>query len=305
METPIYSKILKNFDKHLINTSYFTKNTVSNYRKIAEYYLTYLETFGINNLNEAGQGILLKFAKFRGSQEYSTAYLNLRMSALKTFYTWAYKNRYCNNHPILEYRKSKLNHSILAPDKDDEELNDIVSLLPEEQGQLLVVMAKNADFAAIRNKCIVELILASALYAEEIVCLNYADLNLKKGYIDIANQNSERRVKLDITICQISCNAWLKCRNKMLTQNNEHNDCQFLFFTKNFEQLTKRWLYEIISQYLLKAGIIKEHLGADVLRQTAICNMFRIGKTIEEIQQATGIQTLARLEKYRLAAENT
>jgi len=199
----------------------------------------------------------------------------------------------------LEYKKAQLNRTILAADDDGaENASPIILLQPHEQEKLVSMTAEN-EFAAIRNKCIVELILASALYANEVICLHLAELNLKISYVDVIDSKHDRRVALNMDICEQSCKAWLKLRKKTLSGND---NCSFLFCTKNFEQLSKRRLYEIVSQYLLKAGVVKEHLGADVLRQTAICNMFMMDKTLEEVQQATGIQTLARLEKYRYAA---
>ena len=48
-----------------------------------------------------------------------------------------------------------------------------------------------------------------------------------------------------------------------------------------------------------EAGIIKPHLGPEILRQTAIVNMINSGKTIEEIQAITGIKTLKNIQRYQ------
>lgn len=58
-------------------------------------------------------------------------------------------------------------------------------------------------------------------------------------------------------------------------------------------------LHKIVSQYMLNAGIEKNSLGPEVLRKTAIYNMFRSGRTLEEIQAATGIKTLGQINKYK------
>jgi site-specific recombinase XerD len=300
MKNRAYTKILEQFSTYIAHNLNFSGRTKFNYPKIVEYYLNYLEAFNIECLSHAEYGMMIKFAKFRGDKKYAAAYVNLRLSALKTFYTWAYKNHICNNHLILEYKKSRLNNSLLSVEEKNENSAPIISLQPEEQEMLLNVVIEN-EFTVVRNKCIVELILASAISAAEVVCAPFTALNLKKGYIDIVDTNRERRVVLDTSICLQSCDKWLKFRKNALPSKNH---CPFLFFTKNFEQLTKRMLYNIVSQYLLKTGVVKEHLGADILRQTAICNMFRNQQTLEEVQKATGIQTLLRLEKYRLAAEH-
>jgi site-specific recombinase XerD len=303
MENESYLQIFKKFNAYLVKSRRFTGRTMFSYPKIVEHYLNYVETFNVLSLNDISQEMTIKFVKLKGDKKYAKAYVNLRLSALNVFYTWAYKNRLCNNHLILEYKKSKLNNYVLYNSKESsvDDTNSTIVFLQHEDQEKILNFKVAQEFTAIRNKCIVELILAGAIYASEIIYLLSDDLNLKKGYIDIIDTNRERRVWLNTSICLKSCIDWLNFREETLSSQN--NICQFLFFTKNFEQLTKRRLYEIISQYLLSAGIVKERLGSDVLRQTAICNMFRDQMTIEEVQQATGIQTLSILEKYRIAAD--
>jgi len=246
-------------------------------------------------LDDADKDCLLKFVKSNGAHEYATSYVNLRLSALRTFYAWAYKNRLCSSNLILEYKKSKINHIALPVDENEEDSDDSITVLSPEEHEILLNLKPAQEFTAIRNKCIVNLILDTALYAEELINLQITSLDIKNGYIDIVDTNRERRVGVS-TVCLQNCIDWLKVRESILPHNI---NCLFLFFTKSFERLTKRRLHTIISQYLINAGIAKKHLGADVLRQTSICNLFRNQKTIEEIQQITGIQTLARLERYR------
>lgn len=295
MKNETSEKILKKFAVYINSSPNFSDSTKFNYPKIIEYYLSYLEAFNIGNINDVDQGLMVKFARFKGNREYANAYFNLRISALKAFYTWAYKNRVCSRHLILEYRKNKLVKTILSGNESNCDKSSITILQAEERQKLLNNCVEN-EFMAIRNKCIVDLILASALSATEIITLPLSALNLDHGFIDIVDTSKERRVKIDIALCRQSTNDWLKIRNNTLS---EQNPCQLLFFTKNFEQLTKRMLHKIVSKYLLRVGITKEHLGPDVLRQTAICYMFKNQRTLEEVQQATSIQTLARLEKYR------
>jgi len=87
MENSDYSKIFRQFSKYIDTDRGFSAHTRFNYSKIIEYYLDYLMSFNINSLNDAEQDIMVRFAKFRGEKEYATAYVNLRFSALKTFYT--------------------------------------------------------------------------------------------------------------------------------------------------------------------------------------------------------------------------
>ena len=60
-------------------------------------------------------------------------------------------------------------------------------------------------------------------------------------------------------------------------------------------------LYKIVSEFLQAASITKTHLGSELLRQTAICNMVRRGLSLEEIQANIGFSNLRSIDKYRQA----
>ena len=57
-------------------------------------------------------------------------------------------------------------------------------------------------------------------------------------------------------------------------------------------------LYKIVSTAMIATGIKKERIGPEILRQTAIINMFKKGHTLEEVRAFTGIKTLSRRAVY-------
>jgi len=197
---------------------------------------------------------------------------------------------------MLDYRKAKIKTKTY-PEKAAENQNELIILTPEEQRSLLNV-ATNDSFTAIRNKCIVSIILATALYAEEVINLLIDNLELESGYIDICNKtNKKRRVPINLRACKLACRDWLEVRTNVLSKRKS----SLLFFTDDIQPITKRTLYRIISKVMIEAGIDKAHLGPEVLRQTAIVNMLSSGKTIEEVQAITGIKTLKNIQKYQQA----
>ena len=74
------------------------------------------------------------------------------------------------------------------------------------------------------------------------------------------------------------------------------------FLNRQGGALSKRALYNSVSAQMITAGVEKNRIGPEVLRQTSIINMFQRGMNLEEIQKNTGIKTLAQLEKYRMVA---
>ncbi len=288
-----FEKTLNSFTAWLQANVNYSQESKKGYLHVARSFLAYLYSFNIPRLSDADVDLLLKFIHFNKDKEYSPKTVRLRLSALSLFYKWAYKNRYSKINLITEYKKINLNKQSSLTEKTPPEINFAEILSAEEQLALINLPIEHEPLA-IRNKSIVLLILASALYAEETINLLTQELDLSAGCITLKNTDKRaRRINLDLTICEQSCTDWLAARD-MLGKN-----CDYLFVARAGEQLTKRMLYKIVSQYLANAQISKKHLGPELLRQTAICNMLLKGLSLEEIQENTGIETLASLEKYK------
>ncbi len=284
--------LLHIFNIWIENQSY-TSNTKNTYLKIIRDFLSYLHNFNKGRLNNVSIELLLQFVTKRGGKLYAPANTSLRLSALGLFFAWAYKNKYCYKNPIIEYRKTKLNKKPFFS-KAYKNGNDIVILSSEEQ---LALLNSNTDqsFVATRNKCIISMLLDTALYAEELIKLQVNDLDLEKSCLEIRNKNlsKKRKIQFSTSVCKL-CRNWLTQRNKFIC-NKQMNK---LFFTDKITKISKRTLYRIISKAMLDAGINKPHLGPEILRQTSIYNMLNSGKSIEEVQLITGIKTLKNIQKY-------
>lgn len=298
MNTEYKCLLFSQFKLWLNTQASYAITTKNPYLRISQSFLNYLDNFSVATLKDVDKEILFKFLSKRGDKEYSKAYIRLRESALDLFFAWANEQRFCQNNPVIEHRKANL-HLKPFPKKCAKTSSLPITVLSgEEQQQLLdsitETIGSNKNFTAIRNKCIVILILETALYAEELINLLVDGVDLENNYINVANrENKERCIPISLKLHQV-CKEWLTIRAALPL-----NDKQSTFFlTEDSNPITKRHLYKIISSAMQGAGINKEHLGSEILRQTAICNMFRSGLSLEKVQKITGITTLANLKKY-------
>ena len=256
--------------------------------------MLYIDSFDIGRLKDVSNDLLIQFVTKRGPKLYAQANINLRLSALYLFYAWAYANKYSQTNPVIEYKKKKLNAKSF-PKKRLKLNNDIIILTPKEQEALLNTKGKDS-FTSARNRLVIALILTAALYAEEVIGLLVKDIDLKSGCITIHNKKGKRRIQITSQVCK-ACQRWLTIRTSTLRAPKT----PFLFLTDKAKSITKRGLHRIISKCMIEADIDKEHLGPEVLRQTAIFNMLNSGKTIEEVQAITGIKTLKNIQRYQRA----
>ena len=267
------------------------QNSQQKYIWIINNFLSFLEKLDIFNLKDVSKDLLLKFVISKRSQQYKPSYIRLRFAALNLFFLWAQDKKYCYENLVVSYRKTVLDTRNRGGKKITL-IQDSISVLSPCEQQIILNTNVHNEFVSIRNKCIISLILATGLFAEELLRLPLANFHLKQGIIKIDNVDvRSRNVKIDLLLCKKSCNDWLRAR--------KNANSSLLFCTEQGTPISMRLLYNIVSQYLITAGIHKKHNGPDLLRQTAITNMLTAGKSLEEIQENTGIKTLVYLDKYK------
>lgn len=290
-----YAKILTLYDKWLEEQSY-SINTKEPYLRIVKSFLAYLNSFGVTDLKDVNSKLLTSFITNRSGKQYAKAYIKLREVSIALFYGWAYQNKFCQNNPMLNLRIEKLRSKPFSKRfgaKNDQEIINILE--PYEQEQLLEGISKSAknDFEIARNTCIVKLILGTGIYAAELIALELKDLNTITNTLKIRGAKT-RTVSITPEIMS-ACEKWQNIR-KVFAKRNKIGS---LFITKKLNPLYKRILFRIISKAMEKAGLAKKHTGADILRQSAICNMLRSGMPLEEVQKITEINSFECLKKYK------
>ena len=165
-----YAKIFTAFCNWLSLQENYSKNTVSSYSRTVKNFLIYATSLNKFRFRDIDRGFLLKFASVRVDQKpYAPASLVLRLAALNLFYEWAKEQRYCPVNTIIDHRKAKLNNYVLP--KRKKQLTPNTKILSQEQQQQLLEIEPKDNFVATRDKCIIALILATGINAEEILSL--------------------------------------------------------------------------------------------------------------------------------------
>jgi len=288
--------MLSKYQGWLHQLDHLSPNTKTIYLRQINNLLAYLIAFDILRLNDISQKRLYQFIHQYQQKTYSKTWVRVKVASLQLFFRWAYENKYCREQPMVTYKKNKIAHVPLTAG-EDEQPDERIILTNKEQQRLTRYLATvdKEDVLAIRNRCIILLILATGLFAAELVALFTDDLSLKSGYIIVRNNtNRIRKINVDINLCRNSCKEWLSKRNELLGNDKQ----PFLFITQHLQPISLRSLYNIVADTLLHAGIIKKRAGAEVLRQTAIFNRLKNGASLETIRQEYGINTLAQIERY-------
>lgn len=289
----VYANFTEWFENHPLGLA---KKTVKQYLFIVKSLANFLRLFQVRALNDLSQDTFSKFIHLKPNKErYSASSVIQRIAALDIFFSWAIENKWIreNNNPVVYYKKMKI-----QPRLFDDALhtkNITANILTPQEQQKLINCGEIKDLSSARNNCIFLLTIATGLYVEEVSTLQKNAVNLHRGYLLInKGGDNERRVDIDLTICEKACKEWGNYRKEIPGEVTN----PLYFLNRNGKQIEPNRLYEIVSKILTKNGIKKNQMGPDLLRQTAIFNMLKNGSTVEEVKKATGITTSAQIEKY-------
>jgi site-specific recombinase XerD len=244
-------------------------STAHLYYRIAINFLNYFASTHARYLNDINAETITLFLHVRkGHRPYSSASVRVREAALERFFLWSYSNGFIRENPMVSYRRGKITPKrldVAAADTDSPFVSTalpsanlnaptrLLGLTSHEQKRLRSHAVAAEDMWAIRNRCVVTLLLASGLGIEELVGLTNQDVQLPAGYLEVRNAHQKaRRVYVDVDLCRQDYENWLALH----PLNTQPAFC--VFITRRLTPLSVRLVYHIVSQYLTAAGIRKK-----------------------------------------------
>ena len=156
----IYLEVERNFSKH----------TIRAYESDIVAFLIWLDT---ELPEEANHSKIKEYLFFIQKFNYSKTTLSRKISAIRTFYRYLYRERLVNSNPVSGLhspKKSKNLPRFLTGAEIDQILNNIKIETP----------------AGYRNRTILELLYATGMRISELAGLNFGNLNLPENEITVS-----------------------------------------------------------------------------------------------------------------------
>ena len=125
---------------------------------------------------------LQNYYLYVSSRSVSSITVQTYMRAVRSFFSWAYREGYIHNDLVSSFRLPKARRKVFDVLTDD------------EVKKLLLVLRQRSD-AALRERdlCICLLMLDSGLRLGEVLGLKYGSLHLEEGYISVLGKGDKER----------------------------------------------------------------------------------------------------------------
>lgn len=198
--------------------------------------------------------------------------LQARWSSLNTFFEWLIKREYIEKNPMRIIRRPKNNTEHKVSYLTKIEINKLFKAIDREPNKV----------AAMRDKTVISLALATGLRVSAISNINIDDVDFENSIINVIEKRQKIR-GIDIgDNMKNMLRDWIEVRNKEFADVNS----PALFISQKNNRLSGDAISDALTKYCHEAGI--KRITPHKLRASAACALAKAGVPVKAIAKQLG-----------------
>ena len=248
----IYLEVERNFSKH----------TIRAYESKIKEYLLFIQRFN-----------------------YSKTTLSRKISAIRTFYRFLYRERVVDSNPVAGLhspKKSKNLPKFLTSTEIEQILNNIKIETP----------------AGYRNRTILELLYATGMRVSELAGLNFGNLNLNENEITVFGKGAKERIVLVSDRAKDFLKRYIETVRPMISECPvETNEDSPVFINKTGYRLQTQSVRAAIKEIVDKIQLPKV-VTPHVFRHSFATKLLENGADLRVVQELLGHASISNTQIY-------
>jgi len=266
--------------RHLREVRQASPHTVRNYGRDLERFLDFLREGGRRLPPPARiTTARLRLHAGRLSEEgLAGSSLSRHLSSLRGFFRWLEETGKIPSNPAASLRAPRARRRLPR-------------FLEEEDVETLLAAPRNEDAHGLRDRAILEVLYSTGGRASEIVGLDEADLDLRRGVVLLRGKGRKERLGMLGRPAAEALRAYLG-EKKRKSRNRGP-----LFLNHRNTRLSDRSLRRILTRCLLRAGIHRA-CSPHTLRHSFATHMLRRGADLRTLQELLGHRSLGSTQIY-------
>ena len=206
-----------------------------------------------------------------------TSSIRRKISSLKSFYKFLYKNNYINkkDYPLTKIAYPKMEKKL----PKFIYYNDLLEIINES--------SKDKD--GVRDRLIIEMLYATGVRVSELINIKINDIDFNNRRIIVLGKGNKERIVYYGEYAEEVLKEYMKTHER-----KNHN---YLFVNSKGGKLTDRGVRYIIDNIMSKLSV-KTHVTPHVLRHTFATDMLNNGCYIKVVQELLGHSSLKATEIY-------
>ena len=206
-----------------------------------------------------------------------TSSIRRKISSLKSFYKFLYKNNYMNkkDYPLTKISYPKMEKKL----PKFIYYNDLLEIINES--------SKDKD--GVRDRLIIEMLYATGVRVSELINIKINDIDFNNRRVIVLGKGNKERIVYYGEYAEEVLKEYMKTHER-----KNHN---YLFVNSKGGKLTDRGVRYIIDNIMSKLSV-KTHVTPHVLRHTFATDMLNNGCDIKVVQELLGHSSLKATEIY-------
>ena len=275
---------LNNFRLYLEIERNFSIHTIRAYSSDILSFIVYLDEFKLENFYYHK---IKEYLNFISRFNYSKTTITRKISAIRMFYKYLYRENIVKNNPLKGVMAPKYQKK-LPVFLTEEEINKILNTIPIDTVQ------------GFRNRTIFELLYSTGIRVSELTSLNFGNLNLEENEIKVLGKGNKERIVLFSNTAKGFLKTYIEIARKMLYENGSKeiiNQDSPLFVNNTGYRLQAQSVRKILKN-IIKQIELPKNVTPHKFRHSFATKMLEKGADLRVVQELLGHASISNTQIY-------
>lgn len=275
---------LEKFLEYLIVERGLSENTAAAYRCDLRDFISFLKGGGIHSFSRVDREMILDYLDAENERSLENATLARRLVSIKMLFRFlAAEGRIPED--VTEVMDSPKLWRILPDFLSEAEVDRLLKAYQISARRPL----------ELRNRAIMEMLYASGLRVSELAELTLTAVDADGEVLRVSGKGSKTRIVPVGKIALKLLKQYLEDARPQLIR--EGDPVPFVFLSKSGSRLNREWIWKIVKDAALRAGIVK-NIHPHTLRHSFASHLLAHGADLRVIQEMLGHADIATTEIY-------
>lgn len=288
VESPFAEPVAR-YARYLAGERGLSPRTQAAYREHVEAILGFLAEQGVADLAIVDRTLLRRHVASLAATGYKKASIALRLSAVRSFFRFAAREKLVPPSPLWE-RRSRAAAS-LSPKQDQR----LPTFLTAPEMVRLLATPDTTTLYGLRDAAVLEMVYSGGLRVSEASGLNLESLNIATQEVRVWGKGSKERMVLMGGPARAAVQRYLDDSRPQLAKSRSKTA---LFLNRDGGRLSQRSIQYMVKEYAALAGLDADRVHTHTLRHSFATHLLDGGADLRVVQELLGHSSPSTTQIY-------